>query len=68
MKKHYLFAIIPFLLGIGCVIAYKINGQYIAPDGALVESFGFIPLAYLFFLVGIIASIIIFIRAIIKKK
>ncbi len=68
MKKSYLFVIIPFLLGIACSVAYKINGQYVAADGTLVESFGFIPLAFFFFFIGIIALIIIVIRAIIKRK
>lgn len=54
-----------FLLGtilvsvIGCIFSissYISAGSYVAEDGTLVEAFGFIPLAYLFGLIALVAS------------
>ena len=45
---------------IGCIfsiVSYHSAGSYVAPDGTLVESFGFIPLAYLFALIAVISMI-----------
>ncbi len=35
-----------------CVIAFQAIGSYVAPDGTLVEPFGFIPMAWLFLLLS----------------
>lgn len=53
MKKQYL-ALIPFILGTICAIAYNIIGSEVAPDGMLIEPFFLIPVSYLFFLIGIL--------------
>jgi hypothetical protein len=42
--KKYLFALIPFILGIGCFAAYIIIGSEVVLDGTLMEAFGFIQL------------------------
>jgi hypothetical protein len=57
MKKIYLFAIIPFVLGIVCWIAYNVIGSYVAPDGTLIEPFGFIPTGFLLIAVSAIAAV-----------
>lgn len=54
---------------IGCIfsiVAYHSAGSYVAPDGTLVESFGFIPLAYLFALIAIVSMISLGIISILK--
>lgn len=38
-----------------CVVSYNLAGSYVADDGMLVESFGFIPLAFLFGLIGLVS-------------
>jgi predicted anti-sigma-YlaC factor YlaD len=59
---------------IGCifsVISYNSAGSYVDEDGMLVESFGFIPLAYLFGLIAIISMLafgIMFIKKNFKHK
>lgn len=55
--KKYLFAVISFVLGIGCLIAYNIIGSEVTPDGALREPFYLIPLGYLFVAIGIMIGI-----------
>ncbi len=65
MKKNFI-AIIPLALGFGCLLAYKIIGSEVAPDGTLVEPFGLIPIGYLLILIGLVAGIVLFILS--KKK
>lgn len=66
---------VSFLIGtmlvsiIGCifsVVSYNLAGSYVADDGMLVESFGFIPLAFLFGLIAIVSIIILGIIYVIK--
>ncbi|WP_157843651.1 DUF3955 domain-containing protein, partial [Clostridium botulinum] len=37
--KKYILSIIPFVLAMGCVMAYNIIGSEVAPDGTLIEPF-----------------------------
>ncbi len=56
---------------IGCllsIIIYNANGSYIDENGYLVESFGFIPLAYLFGLIALVSGSVLVVGAIIKKS
>ena len=53
MKKKFL-VLIPFIIGIGCMIAYNIIGSEVAPDGRLVEPFYLIPMGFLFVAIGIV--------------
>ena len=56
---------------IGCVlsiIAYNLNGSYIDENGYLVESFGFIPLAYLFAFIALISGIFLMLIAISRRS
>jgi|GEM_PF-5181129 len=58
MKNKYYFAIIPFILGVGCFITFSVIGSEIAPDGTLIESFGFIPVGFLLIAIALIVSVI----------
>ncbi len=62
MLKKYLLPELFVVASIICVILYNIKGQSIAPDGTLQESFGFIPLSWLFIFAAIISYIVIKIK------
>ena len=49
-----------------CIVSYNSAGSYIAPDGTLVESFGFIPLTFLFALIAVVSMIALGIISIVK--
>ncbi|MBU2037400.1 DUF3955 domain-containing protein [Patescibacteria group bacterium] len=68
MKKIYLVAIIPFILGISCIIAYNIIGSSVAEDGTLVEPFALLPIGWLMLAIGIVSSFILGIKFLIRKK
>ncbi|RDY23199.1 DUF3955 domain-containing protein [Romboutsia maritimum] len=57
MKKNIL-NLIPFIMGIGCLLAFNFIGSEVASDGTLVEPFFLIPFAYILFLIGIIGLLI----------
>lgn len=59
MKKRYLIAIMPIIIGIGCAIAYASIGSYVATNGTLVEPFFLIPVGAFLILLGIILGIIL---------
>ena len=44
--------IVALLACLACGVAYNVIGSYVAADGTLVEPFGFIPLAWLFAILG----------------
>lgn len=66
--RKYILNILPFFIGIGCIIAFNLIGSDIAPDGTLNEPFYLIPLAYVFFIIGIIVILVKVIRNCIIKK
>lgn len=55
--KKYLLALIPFIAGIGCWLAYAIIGSEVAPDGTLLEPFFLIPFGYLFTAIGMLLGV-----------
>jgi len=57
MKKSYLFAVVPLVLSIGCLVAFHVMGAHVAPDGTLVEPFGLVPMGFALFLVGMLAGL-----------
>lgn len=67
MNKKYFFIIIPFGLSFCCFVTYNIIGSEIAPDGTLVEPFFLIPMGFLFFAIGIITTVFMFVRYLFKK-
>lgn len=66
INKSYRISIVAFALSAACIIAYNLIGPEVAPDGRLIEPFAFIPLGYVFGLIGIITVIIGFVRS--RKK
>lgn len=68
MKKKYLIAIIPFILGISCFGIYNIIGSHIAPDGTLVEPFFLLPIGRACVFIGILWVIIVGSIALFHKK
>ncbi|WP_304341526.1 DUF3955 domain-containing protein [Metaclostridioides mangenotii] len=58
MKKKYLLASMPIILGFLCLIIKGLIGSKLAPDGTLIEPFFLIPIGYLFILGGIISLVI----------
>jgi hypothetical protein len=67
MKKLTIATTLLFFLGIGYGIAYKLSPNYIDEQGLLHESFGFIPLGYLFFFAGITTGLIAIVKYLRKK-
>ncbi|WP_088547051.1 DUF3955 domain-containing protein [Paenibacillus aquistagni] len=68
MKKKYMFATLPILLGVLCFIIFSFIGSYIAEDGTLVEPFFLVPIGYLFFFAGIISLLFIGVQTMMKKS
>ncbi|WP_315169001.1 DUF3955 domain-containing protein [Metaclostridioides mangenotii] len=69
MKKKYLLASTPIILGFLCFIISGIIGSNVAPDGTLNEPFFFlIPIGYLFITSGIISLTITAITSKFLKK
>lgn len=58
MKKNYL-TLIPFILSFACIAAFNVIGSEVAPDGTLIEPFFLIPIAWLFFFIGILCLLFI---------
>lgn len=56
MKK--LLTLLPFCLFAICLITYSIIGSRVLPDGTLDEPFFLIPIAWLFFFIGILMVIV----------
>ncbi len=65
--KKYLIPIIFLSLGIICALTYTIIGSKIAPDGTLIEPFALIPICYLFIILSVMLSLVIFIYSKFKK-
>ncbi|TCZ80738.1 DUF3955 domain-containing protein [Paenibacillus albiflavus] len=57
MKLKYIPALMLFIVGIACLIAYRIIGAKVGIDGSLVEPFYLIPIGYLFVGIGIVISL-----------
>ncbi len=57
MKKIYYFVLMPYVLGIACLVAFNIIGSHIDNDGTLVEPFWLIPIGYLMFFIGLVESL-----------
>ncbi len=60
-------ALVSIMGSILSIIAYNANGSYIDENGYLIESFGFIPLAYLFALIAFISLVSLMFGRLLKK-
>lgn len=69
MKKYkkYLVSLIFIFISIVCAVSFEIIGSEVLADGTLVEPFYLIPLSFLFFAIGIISGIIVFIISHVRK-
>ncbi|MGH1328993.1 DUF3955 domain-containing protein [Bacillus pretiosus] len=56
--KKYILTLIPFILGIECVVSYNAIGSKVASDGTLVKAFYLLPMSYSFLAIGIISLFI----------
>ncbi|MDD2401912.1 MAG: DUF3955 domain-containing protein [Clostridia bacterium] len=66
--KRYFLSLIPFIIGLVCMVAYNIIGCEVVPDGTLVEPFFLIPMSYLFFAIGIIGLAVNTVSLFLKSK
>lgn len=57
---------ISFLASATSFIIYTIKGSYVAPDGTLIESFGYIPIGFLFAFFAAVFGVVLAIRRIKK--
>lgn len=67
MKKKYVIASTPILLGVICLIAKAIIGSKVAIDGTLEEPFFLIPIGLLLFFLGIVSLAGVALSSMIKK-
>ncbi|MGL4453433.1 MAG: DUF3955 domain-containing protein [Sarcina sp.] len=66
--KKYKAALISFIIGLGCFIAYNIKGVKIGPNGILEESFFLIPIGELFIFIALIITIVVSLKTLFKKN
>jgi hypothetical protein len=66
--KKYRTSLILILLGCIFFGMYSLNGSYVAEDGRLVESFGYIPIGYFFIFIGSILACGITLRSLYKQR
>ena len=55
--SRYRVTILLSLIGWGCLAVYAYKGSYVDENGVLIESFGFIPLFWLFQLLELVSLI-----------
>jgi len=66
-SKMFLFALGCFVTGLVCAVAEKTFYDTVDENGFLHESF-FLPLSFLFFAVGMISLVVVFIRKVIRPN
>lgn len=54
-------------IGLACLLAFRLIGSSVGPDGFIQEPFGLLPIGYLLLVVGGVAAVIGFIRLLIAK-
>ncbi|PSV38096.1 DUF3955 domain-containing protein [Photobacterium sp. GB-210] len=55
--SRYRVTILLSVIGWGCLAVYTYKGSYVDDNGVLIESFGFIPLFWLFQLLALVSLI-----------
>lgn len=55
-------------IGLACLLAFRVIGSSVDPDGFLREPFGLLPIGYLLVFVGALVAFIGFIRLLIAKR
>ena len=66
--KRYFTILIPLLISAACILSYNLIGSKVAEDGTLIEPFFLIPIAWLFFIIAIISSLVLGVSYLLKKK
>jgi len=61
-RPLFLASLGSFAAGLACWWLYRWNGFYLDQDGVLHEQFGFIPLGWLFDLIGLILLVLAWVR------
>jgi hypothetical protein len=61
-RRYFIAAILCFCASWACWSAYARNGFHLDQDGVLHEQFGFIPLGWLFGLVGLVLLVLAWVR------
>jgi hypothetical protein len=61
-RRYFIAAILCFCASLACWAAYARNGSYLDKDGVLHEQFGFIPLGWLFDLIGLVLLVLAWVR------
>jgi len=55
-------------IGFSCLIAFRLIGSSIDPNGFLQEPFGLLPIGYLLVFVGVLVALIGYIRLLISRR
>jgi hypothetical protein len=53
-RRFFLVSLACFAVGVACWGLHRWNGSYVDQEGMLHEQFGFIPLGFLAFLLGLV--------------
>jgi hypothetical protein len=61
-RPLFLTSLGSFAAGLACWWLYRWNGSYVDQDGVLHEQFGFIPLGWLFDLLGLVLLVLAWVR------
>ena len=61
-RRYFIAAVLCFCASWACWAAYARNGSYLDQDGVLHEQFGFIPLGWLFDLIGLVLLVLAWVR------
>lgn len=65
--KKYLIILIPLLIGMSCLLAYRLIGSTLDENGIVQEPFGLLPIGFFMILLSIIFGIIIAVKNLLKK-
>lgn len=68
VKRKYLFSIICVVLFVASLFLYNMNNPHVAENGTLIESFGYLPMGWIFFVTGFVSALITFSKNYIAKK
>jgi len=61
-RRYFIAAVLCFCASWACWTAYARNGPYLDRDGLLHEQFGFVPLGWLFDLMGLVLLVLARVR------
>lgn len=56
------------ILGVVCLVAFRMIGSSVGPDGALNEPFGLIPIGYALMFLGMVLAVIGWARNMLRRR